>query len=188
MADQSSADHDAFGQPEAAGDGPSRRAVLAKVAVGTGALWAAPSIVSLGPAAFAQVGSARPGRTFTVDSRTDGSGRVFANSGITVVAGQQYTVTVTGSAAPGTGFTYGPDGEPGTAGDSKKFDGTSNEVIDSTYNYFAIIARVGDGPTFLVGKGTTFTAAADGTLLFAYNDSVNGFGDNSGTFLAAVTP
>ena len=187
MTAESSAEQDDLDTQSEAG-GPSRRAVLARVAVGTGALWVAPSIVSVGPAAFAAVGSAAPGRTLTIDSRTAGSGGVFVASGITVVSGQAYTITVSGSAAPGTGPTYGPDGEPGTAGDSKGYDNGQYEVVDSTFNYFAILARVGDGPTFLVGSGTTFTATASGTLSFAYNDSLTGFGDNSGTFVATVTP
>ncbi|HEX2619161.1 MAG TPA: hypothetical protein VHL11_03410 [Phototrophicaceae bacterium] len=50
----------------------------------------------------------------------------------------------------------------------------------------ALVARIGESSSFLVGTGSTFIADSDGSLQFAMNDIVK-MQDNSGEFVADIT-
>jgi hypothetical protein len=50
----------------------------------------------------------------------------------------------------------------------------------------AVIARIGDGPAFLVGKGGTFTAKEGGTLFVRINDLAEATKDDIGSFSVGV--
>ena len=50
---------------------------------------------------------------------------------------------------------------------------------------YALLGRIGSGPPFVIGNGTSINAAADGELMLAAND--DNFADNSGEWLALVS-
>ncbi|MBN1285836.1 MAG: SH3 domain-containing protein [Anaerolineae bacterium] len=119
-----------------------------------------------------------------------GSSALF-DSGVSVHAGQTFTITASGAVNPCAGggedgaycIFYGPDGgvAPGVA---------SNEfgVFPAPdLSFMALLARIGEGGAwFQVGAGGAFTADRDGVLQFLVNDNLRS--DNRGAFTVEIVP
>ncbi len=153
--------------------------------------------------------------TFTVTAAPAQSVNVSAatpwnNTGITVSAGDQVSITATGTINDGSIYpqnaTSGPAGLGVVSADGYSCTSNVNNPQPEPYLVAgvpceslvgAIVATGGTPPTapaqpsstvFEVGSQDSFTAAASGTLYLSVND--NYFPDNSGQFTAevAVTP
>ncbi len=105
----------------------------------------------------------------------------WMNSEVNVRTGQSVLIR-----AFGTANTW--DGRDGSSGDPKGQPGKMCGAIQCPLqgaDYGALIARIEDGETFLVGAGLKFVAAADGQLFFTINDWE--CTDNSGYFDILIT-
>ena len=103
------------------------------------------------------------------------AGACWMNSGIDVHTGQRVTM-----AASGIVNTYG--GRDGSSNDPNGQNGVCGAIqcpLQGT-GYGALIGRVDDGMTFLVGTKLDFVPTRDGQLHFTVNDWE--CDDNSGTF------
>jgi hypothetical protein len=115
------------------------------------------------------------------------------DTGIAVTAGEQVTISATGTVSISTGDIV-IDGQhvqfetPG--GDS---DLTTTEITDQDHLAFlapgltpySLVGQIDGGTPFEVGGATTFTATGTGELYLSIND--NNFTDNSGDWNASVT-
>jgi hypothetical protein len=114
------------------------------------------------------------------------------DTGVTLSAGEAYSVTATGAAG------YGPEQQAGCVGyptvtpnGVRSVSGaTCSLKIDSgaplpTAPIGALIGRIGNGPWFLVGSNYSGSASLDGGLELRYNDWA--LGDNTGAFTATIT-
>jgi hypothetical protein len=103
----------------------------------------------------------------------------WTDTGIDVTAGATISVTASGSAsfAVGSGNSYTPAGEPGRIG--------TEAMVAPGLTANMLVARIGNGVPFAVGTGLTWQAAASGRLGLGVNDDY--FGDNSGSWTAAIT-
>jgi hypothetical protein len=107
------------------------------------------------------------------------------DTGIEVRAGDQITITATGTIVAGrrTGEA-GPDGAR-----SSGFGSVVNARPVPTAGVGALIGYIRgsngqQGTAFLIGSNQTITAATDGRLFLAIND--DNFSDNSGTFSVQI--
>lgn len=103
----------------------------------------------------------------------------WTDTGIDVAAGQQLTITASGTVIHDLAGNDGcdPAGEPGTAGHGANVIGCPDHA--------SLIARIGDaGPPFLVGRTYSAPASASGRLFLGVNDS--DLGNNGGSYDAAV--
>lgn len=104
----------------------------------------------------------------------------WMNSGIDVHTGQRVTVT-----ASGIVNTYG--GRDGSSNDPNGQNGDCGAIQCPLQGvgYGALIGRVDDGRTFLVGTNLEFVPTGDGQLHFTVNDWK--CDDNSGVFNLVIT-
>ncbi|HEY6848463.1 MAG TPA: hypothetical protein VI320_19980 [Terracidiphilus sp.] len=115
----------------------------------------------------------------------------WTDSGMQVVAGQTYTIASSGLINYSTGNTGNniatPDGRHDIGGCRPGEAHPQN--VAPALSCVALIGRVGpDGVPFAVGRATTIVAPASGELFFGVNDCVSCFADNSGAWVATVTP
>lgn len=113
----------------------------------------------------------------------------WVNSGITVSAGQSFTVEASGLMNPcsdtypnGPDFCifYAPEGAEGVVPYENEFGIFPGPGL----RFMALLGRIGDGEPFYVGAGGTFTAEQDGTLWFTPNDNLRT--DNQGAYSVLV--
>jgi hypothetical protein len=121
--------------------------------------------------------------TQNVSLNTQTCGFSGAASGVSVVSGQEYALTATGT------FTYTPGG-PDTGPEGAA--GTLPDCIIPTAPIVCLIAKIGAaGSWFEVGASLTFTAPTSGELYFTVNENTTlpgAFADNSvGPLLIAIT-
>jgi len=104
----------------------------------------------------------------SVDPRSDWQ------AGPTLVAGQSYVISATGTVQWGLGSS-GPDGVV-----------HPYSRVDDRFLHEALLGRIGaNGSIFLIGSGLTYTATSSGVLYLATNDT-NRI-DNSGSFSVNIT-
>jgi hypothetical protein len=105
----------------------------------------------------------------------------WVNTGLKVTAGQTIVITASGTANTWGGKDIsngGPDGQP-----TNMCGAVECPRIGA--NYGALIGRIGEGETFLVGSYLEFTASAEGDLYLTINDWE--CIDNLGSFNVTVT-
>lgn len=97
-----------------------------------------------------------------------------------VEVGEEVTLSATGtvSSAATMPVTIGPNGIVSTASGLPR-------VLDGA-NYMALLARVGEGPYFVVGSATTFVSPWAGRVTFAVNDELGQFCNNRGSFFCTL--
>ena len=104
----------------------------------------------------------------------------WTDSGIDLAAGQQLTITASGTVLHNVAGNDGcdPAGEPGTSGHGANVIGCPNHA--------SLIAKIGDaGAPFLVGRALSVPAAAAGRLYLGVND--NDLSNNGGSYSADVS-
>jgi hypothetical protein len=104
----------------------------------------------------------------------------WTDTGIDLAAGQQLTITASGTVIHATGTNDGcdPGGEPATSGHGANVVGCPNHA--------ALIGKIGDaGAPFLVGRTYSVPAGAAGRLYLGIND--NDLGNNGGAYAAEVS-
>lgn len=104
----------------------------------------------------------------------------WTDTGIDLAAGQQLTITASGTVIHATGTNDGcdPGGEPATSGHGANVVGCPNHA--------ALIGKIGDaGAPFLVGRTMSVPAGAAGRLFLGIND--NDLGNNGGAYAADVS-
>ena len=107
----------------------------------------------------------------------------WLDSGVQVVPGQIYKISAWGSwtvNAESCGWS-GPDGGSGPCSAPL----SAPQAVAASYS--ALVAKIDDGPAFLVGKGIDFTADKSGILYFRVNDAPGGFHNNEGTVTVRST-
>ena len=103
------------------------------------------------------------------------------DTGLLLKKGRSVTVTATGAACPhDPSVCVGPDGDP-----SVDTPASGGWLLPGAPAW-GLVGRVGDGPWVQVGSGPT-TLSGSGDLVFAMNDQLNAYGDNSGSFTVTVT-
>jgi len=102
----------------------------------------------------------------------------WTNSGISLTAGQSLIINATGCVKNGPGNTcLGPDG--------KGYVDSSFSLPAPGKNVLSLVGKVGS-TIFGVGRSYAGVAPGSGTLSFIYNDSLGGFGNNSGMFQVVI--
>ncbi len=133
------------------------------------------------PVAPAKVGASSIGESATFDVQAQAE--QWLDSGVQVVPGQIYQISAWGSwtvKAESCGWS-GPDGGSGPCSAPL----SAPQAVAASYS--ALIAKIGDGPAFLVGNGIDFTADRSGALYFRANDAPSGFHNNEGTITVQAT-
>lgn len=145
------------------------------------------------------LGSEASTTTVTVAALNMGSpGNVWTDTGVAVVAGQAVTISATGEWNWGGGANNGPDGivsYPGTFGDEFGSFNVSGANLVGFIGSDPCQGNCGNSTFFPqtsgylnVGSGITFIAPYAGELWLGINDdSIAGFGDNSGQLQATIT-
>lgn len=103
----------------------------------------------------------------------------WTDSGLDVAAGQQVTITASGTVIHSVSTNDGcdPTGEPSTSGHGAN--------LISCPNHASLIAKIGEaGAPFYVGRTYSVPAAASGRLYLGINDS--DLGNNGGSYSATV--
>ena len=129
----------------------------------------------------AKVGASSIGESATFDVQAQAE--QWLDSGVQVVPGQIYKISAWGSwtvNAESCGWS-GPDGGSGPCSAPL----SAPQAVAASYS--ALVAKIDDGPAFLVGKGIDFTADRNGTLYFRVNDAPGGFHNNEGTVTVRST-
>lgn len=127
------------------------------------------------PVAPAKVGASSIGKSIT--SKVQAQAEQWLDSGVRVIREQMYRISASGSwtvHAESCGWS-GPDGGSGPCSAPL----SAPQAVAASYS--ALIAKIGDGPAFLVGNGIDFTADRSGALYFRINDAPGGFHNNEGT-------
>ncbi|GGF16029.1 hypothetical protein [Williamsia phyllosphaerae] len=104
---------------------------------------------------------------------------------MTVAAGSTVSVTATGTATFDPGYTTevaGPNGFPTLNCTSSP----SSQCVLADRPFMALVGKVGTADPVLVGAGPT-TLSGSGPLSFAFNDNVDGFANNEGSFTVSIT-
>jgi hypothetical protein len=113
----------------------------------------------------------------------------WVNSGITVSAGQSFTIEAFGLMNPcsdtypnGAEYCifYTPQGAEGVVPDENEFGIFPGPGL----RFMALLGRIDDGEPFYVGEGGTFTSEQAGTLWFTPNDNLRT--DNQGAYSVLV--
>ncbi|MFI6588074.1 LecA/PA-IL family lectin [Embleya sp. NPDC050493] len=106
-------------------------------------------------------------------------------SGVTVRAGDIFTVSGSGRASYGRGQVTYPDGTRYSDG---KLSGAymQPQVVLSGAPVGMLIARIGSGPWLVVGSSQTMSAQEGGEVIVGYNDRPGMYGDNSGEYTVVV--
>jgi hypothetical protein len=103
----------------------------------------------------------------------------WTDSGVDLAAGQQLTITASGTVLHNVAGNDGcdPAGEPGTSGHGANIIGCPNHA--------SLIAKIGDaGAPFLVGRALSVPASGAGRLFLGVND--NDLSNNGGSYSADV--
>lgn len=109
----------------------------------------------------------------------------WQQTSLTVVTGGRFVVTYTSGTwtVDRRSISYvGPDGYSASV-DSQIYQGCK---VVSSLPYARLLGKIGNGATFSVGQGGTFTASGSGTLFLRINDSDSCIGDNAGTIAVTV--
>lgn len=123
------------------------------------------------------------------------------DSGVTLTAGQTYTITASGfihtwpdceTEKAGAGIPdydcaisiVGPGGGSLTAREVNPTDGALYPMPDE--NLGILLGQIGSSEVFVIGEGGTFTADADGTLQLLVNDLNAGGGADEGAFVVVI--
>ena len=117
-------------------------------------------------------GESGPSASTTVSVPAD---RPSTGTGVMLRVGQRLTIEAEGEASLSQGVDTGPDGTdagPGAIPDIQEADAG------------ALIAYIGDGEPFPVGRSATLTARADGELFLCVND--RSYDDNTGHYTVRV--
>ena len=114
------------------------------------------------------------------------AGQPWTDTGIDIPAGGNVEITASGAiriAGSDPGKT--PDGStPG--GQINTGVPCGGTFLDPDLPCWSLIGRVGTGPPFYIGYGTSFVAANAGRLFLGVNDGGADFGDNSGAWTATI--
>jgi hypothetical protein len=107
----------------------------------------------------------------------------YTDTGVDVAPGETVKLGATGTIHHNPAAdAVGPDGATDPA--LRQFNVQANgKPLDA--NHAALIAKIGDGPPFLVGSHKTFTADRAGRLFLGVNDA--GVTNNSGSYEAQIT-
>jgi eukaryotic-like serine/threonine-protein kinase len=117
-------------------------------------------------------------------TRTVSGSQEWADTGITVQAGQQLTVTASGVIYVGaTSTSESPAGIPGCT-PAASYPAQSAQFPAPSLTCWSLIARIGDGAPFEVGSSAQLTAASGDLYLGINGDSFSG---NSGSWSATIT-
>ncbi len=103
----------------------------------------------------------------------------WTDTGLDVAAGQQVTITASGTVIHDVASNNGcdPTGEPGTSGHGANIIGCPNHA--------SLIGKLGDaGAPFYIGRTYSVPAAGSGRLFLGIND--NDLGNNGGSYSAEV--
>jgi hypothetical protein len=118
----------------------------------------------------------------------------WVNSGFSVQAGQQVTITAYGEAitAPINVFGHGsvsdPDGQVWNLG-CGQYDGAPPPCAMNDAPYGALVGKIGpSGEPFLIGDSSSFTSSTSGDLYLAVNDNLVFYSDNYGNFMVFFNP
>ncbi|GAA2061360.1 hypothetical protein [Williamsia deligens] len=134
------------------------------------------SVVGVGSA-----GAATVTKVFYLNAKTAGANGNYFDTGITLPAGASATVSASGTAKFDPGYpSAGPNGSVYTC---------TNAIVGCPLlnaPYLALIGKVGDQPSTLLGAGPS-TATGPGRLKLAINDAFNGYVNNSGRYRVAIT-
>ncbi len=133
------------------------------------------------PVPPAKVGASSLGKSTTFEVQAQAE--QWLDSGVQVVPGQIYQISAWGSwtvEAESCGWS-GPDGGSGPCSAPL----SAPQAVAASYS--ALVAKIDDGPAFLVGKGIDFTADRSGILYFRVNDAPGGFHNNEGTVTVRTT-
>ncbi len=162
-------------------------AMLVAIAAGTGLLLAQSQVSS----------SDAVSRVITVNASTPPPG---VDSGLAVKSGEHITVTASGRAQYGfTGGCGNGESQPYTDPDGQRYadSTTSTTACEPYYDPNAVepslaigrlLARVGtSGPWTDVGSHSSLLAPTAGELFFLYNDKVEQFSNNVGTYRVSVS-
>ncbi len=104
--------------------------------------------------------------------------REWVDSGVSFQAGQRFIISATGQwSAHFDQRWQGPEGNPGNPAEERA---GHPPIPCAGAPSGALIARIGGGPGFLVGRGGTFTADRAGNLSFVCNDIFDGAGVQDG--------
>jgi hypothetical protein len=105
---------------------------------------------------------------------------VGADSGVSLFAGEQFTVDATGvwGNDPNSHYWAGPNGN--TVQSPLTMDGL-------TTNFASLVGRIGNGPVFKIGADYTGVASTSGELEFFFWDSDVGRSNNVGSVIATTT-
>ncbi len=105
----------------------------------------------------------------------------WLDTGVTVPAGAEITFSANGSWTPYKGHTpdCDADGVPGSK---------SDDIMCPEALWGSLVARIGTGPYFKVGRGTTMRSSEGGKLTLGMNDdfSSQATGDNTGTMQVGI--
>jgi len=103
----------------------------------------------------------------------------WTDTGVDVTAGQQLTVTASGTVIHATASNDGcdPTGEPGTSGHGAN--------LIACPNHASLIGKIGDaGSSFYIGRTYSVPTTGSGRLYLGIND--NDLGNNGGSYSASV--
>jgi hypothetical protein len=103
----------------------------------------------------------------------------FTDTGIDLRVGTRVNVSVTGTVFMSSPMP--PSGDP--TSDYCRMNPSGFPAPNLVC--WSVIGRIGKGPVFEIGTGTTFTVESAGRLFLGFNDDF--LGDNSGDFSAVVT-
>jgi hypothetical protein len=137
--------------------------------------------VAIGAALLAAAGLAAASTVTTVFASANTIGNaVGADSSVSLVAGESFTVSASGlwGNDPNPHYWAGPDGN--TVQSPLTLDGL-------TANFASLVGEIGNGPVFFLGSNYTGTANATGELKFFFWDSDVGSTNNVGSVIAITS-
>jgi hypothetical protein len=103
----------------------------------------------------------------------------WTDTGRYLNGGDEVTITASGAVSMGAGWVpLPPAGKGPNCGGRGGFP-------DGGVPCWSLIGRVGDGPIFYVGNGSTIQAPNSGELLLGVNDNI--LGDNTGNWVASIS-
>jgi len=111
--------------------------------------------------------------------------RPWVDTGVFVNIGDSVSIT-----ASGIIYVSGSDPGKGPAGVPGRVATDNNSILPGPFlapglTCWSLIGRVGNGPAFEVGTGTSFIAISSGELNLSVDD--NHFPDNRGSWTATIT-
>lgn len=145
------------------------------------AIAAVAAVLGLAAVGVGSAGAATVTKVFYINAKTAGANGNFFDTGITLPAGANATVSASGTTTFDPGYpSAGPNGSIYTCTNS------TNGCALLNAPYLALIGKVGDQAATLVGAGPT-TVTGPGRVKLAINDAFNGYYNNSGRYRVAIT-